>query len=257
MKIAVFYHMLLYYGDPPDLSDNAVEIVAEQMAQLKESGLLDACHEMVVGCNGGPESEALVPLIIPPKATVLYHGLKSRSENLTICALHEWAKENPGWFILYFHAKGCSHTKTDNYAQSVSNPWRRAMMRDLVMNWKPCLQAMSGYQCDIVCSYWLWNMAAGDQHIPAGNFLWTTSDFVARLPSMFERARIKVSGIDSLESRFESEVFWGNGPTPKVVQRGSDKDCLSFFPLLAKRRKKVYHEPWSVTPMEWGPPAKV
>ncbi len=216
--IAIWFHCLFYLGDPPELLPKAIEIVAEQMAQLKESGLLDACTEMVVGVNGGPESEALAPLILPEKAKVVYHGLASRSENLSIVALQEWSKKHPGWLVLYFHSKSATHPPDSAYGNNVSTPWRRAMMHDLVTNWRQCVSELNvGY--DICCSHWLWNQADGSQHLPAGNFAWFTSDFIAQLPSMYARERIKVSGIGALESRYEAEVHWGNSHRrPNVSQ---------------------------------------
>ena len=104
-----------------------------------------------------------------------------------------------------------------SYGNTVSGPWRHAMMQDLVMGWRECVAALDAGS-DIACSHWMWNMADGTQHIPAGNFLWVKSEFAAALPSMFLRDRIKVSGISSLESRYEAEVFWGNGKRPSVYQ---------------------------------------
>lgn len=171
---------------------------------------------MVVGCNGGDESIPVAKHIIPEKARVIFHGLESRSENLTLVALHEWSKTHPGWVIFYAHTKGITHTPGTEY-HHVASVWRRTMMKDLVTNWKTCVNDLrTGY--DVACSCWEWGMADGTQNIPPGNFLWVKSDFVAKLPSMFERARIKMSGISSVESRFESEVFWGNGPKPNVKQ---------------------------------------
>jgi hypothetical protein len=91
------------------------------------------------------------------------------------------------------------------------------MMKDLVENWRTCVEDLKTH--DITCSHWMWNMGSDQsQHIPAGNFLWITSNFAARLPSMFERQRIKDSGISHVDSRYESEVYWGNGPRPEVKQ---------------------------------------
>ncbi len=216
-KIAIFYHMLLFHGDPPELRMEAFNIVTEQMEQLRESGLLDACDEMIVGCNGGKESEEVARLVIPSKAKIKFHGLKSRAENLTIVALHQWAPLHLDWNILYFHAKGCTHDADSHYGKNVSAPWRRTMMWDLVINWRDCVAALES-GADIVCSHWMWNLADGTQHIPAGNFTWATARFTASLPSMFLRDRIKESGISSAESRYESEVFWGNGKRPNVAQ---------------------------------------
>lgn len=87
-------------------------------------------------------------------------------------------------------------------------------MQDLIVNWRQCVSDLENH--DIVCSHWMWNLLDGTQHIPAGNFLWVTSNFVEKLPSVYLRDRIKQDGIDALSSRFEAEVFWGNGARPNV-----------------------------------------
>lgn len=218
MKIAVWYHTLFFLGQPPELRPKAVDITIEQMQLMQQSGLEAAADLITVGINGGEESADLAALCLPKKAQRLYHGLDCRNENLTITSFHAWAQlQKEEWFVLYFHAKGASHQPGESYGENVSDPWRRAMQADLIGNWKTAVAWLS-QGADIVCSHWLWNMADGTQHIPAGNFLFTRSSFVASLPSMFLRDRIKVSGIKALESRYESEVFWGNGRRPKVMQ---------------------------------------
>lgn len=213
--IAIFFHGLFVVGDPPELLPNAFNVICEQMAALKSSGLLDAATEFHVGINGGKESEEYVREYIPAKAQVKYHGLQSRAENLTLVMIEEWVKTHPGWNVLYFHAKGSSHLPGSSYGDGTATPWRNGMMQDLVVNWRQCVKDLESH--DIVCSHWMWNLGSDQsQHIPAGGFLWITSDFAAALPSIYLRERIKVSGIDSLESRYESEVHWGNGPRPNV-----------------------------------------
>jgi hypothetical protein len=195
----------------------AVFIVGEQMEAVKSSGLLNSCDEFVVGCNGGKESAPICRSIIPDKATIVFHGLESRSENLTIMEIEKWAPRHPNWAILYFHCKGATHIPNTN-PEDFSAQWRRTMMKDLVLNWSNCVNDLcSGF--DIVCSRWIWNMGVDrSQHIPAGNFLWINSSFAARLPSMLLRDRIKMSGLSAVESRYESEVYWGNGPRPRVKE---------------------------------------
>ena len=214
--IAVFYHALFYFGSPPELRVPACAIVAEQMGQLQESGLAAAANEIVIGINGPPmESAFMADTLLPARARKIFHGPDSFSENLTIVEVENWVKTHPHWFILYFHAKGCTHPEGSPYAASVSEPWRRIMMAHLVMNWQACVRDLeAGY--DIACVRWMWNMADGTQHIPAGNFLWVKSNFVASLPSIYLRDRIKLSGIAAKESRYEAEVYWGNGRTPYV-----------------------------------------
>ena len=215
--IAIFFHCLFGFGPPFKPLPSAIPIIDEQMRALRDSGLLDAATEMYVGINGGEESAGLADTVIPSKATRIFHGLESRAENLTIVELHNWAKSHPDWSVLYFHSKGATHDPGSSYGENVSKPWRHGMMADLVTNWHRCVPALET-DIDIVCSHWMWRMADGTQHIPAGNFLWIKSNFAAKLPSMFLRERIKISGIASAESRFEAEVFWGNGRRPIVKQ---------------------------------------
>jgi hypothetical protein len=213
--IALFYNGLFVLGDPPRHLPNAGCIVSNQITQMINSGLWDAATKIYFGINGGNESVPIAKSIIPAKAKITYHGLKNRNENATIMQLWEGAKTHPGWNVLYLHAKGASHDPQSDYGRS-SAAWREGMMQDLVVNWRQCVADLEkGY--DIVCSHWMWNMADGSQHIPAGNFLWVTSDFVAKLPSMLLRERIKQDGLGALASRYEAEVFWGNGPRPNVL----------------------------------------
>jgi hypothetical protein len=156
-------------------------------------------------------------IVCPAKARFVMHGLASHAENLTIVELERWAPTHPDWYVLYFHAKGCTHRPGESYGDNVSGPWREGMTADLVEGWRQCVVDLdAGF--DIACSHWMWNMADGTQHIPAGNFLWVKSNFVARLPSIYLRERIKMSGISAAESRFEAEVYWGNGPRPAVKE---------------------------------------
>lgn len=222
MKIAIWYHCLFAIGDPPVLQTGATKIVLDQMACMKRSGLMDAADKLVIGVNGGDESDARIKLCFPAKASVIKHGLQSRAENLTIMALWNWVQGLPtheDWAILYHHSKGCTHSPETDYAQFAGR-WRDSMTKICVTNWRQCVKDLEEH--DIACTYWMWDMGADkSQHIPAGNFLWTKASFVRKLPSMFLRDRIKESGIAALESRYESEVMWGNGPRPTVKTYGT------------------------------------
>jgi hypothetical protein len=240
-KIAVFFHCLFFVDG--QFSINAFNIVSEQMEMLRLSGLLDECDELIVGINGGQESLEMARLVIPSKAKLVMHGLESKSENLTIVELERWAPLHLGWDILYFHAKGCTRGGDQNHLDKVSHPWRRAMMSDLVWNWRYCVSELeSGY--DIVCSHWMWNMADGTQHIPAGNFLWITARFAANLPSLFLRSQVKTHGIAAAESRWEAEVKWGNGKIPNVREiRPHGGDGVPWVKQDGKRRLVMMNDP--------------
>lgn len=209
--ICVFFHCLTHLGTPPVLQENAVNIIHEQMCQLKASGLLEVCSEFIVGLNGADESLEIANILIPAKAKIVLHGLQCRSECRTIVEMEQWVKGNPGWNVLYFHTKGAV-TECD-----LNNRWRRCMMRGCVDRWEECVQALDqGYEA-VGVHWWPNKGVHGDQHYYAGNFFWATSSFLRTLPSIYNRARIKESGIDSVASRYESEVWLGNGPRlPRV-----------------------------------------
>lgn len=214
--IVIFYHCV-FNIDGRHLPASR-PIVHEQMKALKESGLEDAAVEIYVCINGDEKSAIHSAGLLPEKARIVYHGVESRAENLTIVLVENYVKRfSDERYICYFHSKGATHAPGSPYGEGTSKPWRQRMMRDLVGNWRQCVLALdAGY--DIVCSNWIWGAADGTQHIPAGNFLWVKSSFVRKLPSIFHRDRIKLSGISALESRYEAEVYWGNGPRPNVKQ---------------------------------------
>jgi hypothetical protein len=217
--IAIFFHGLFFMGDPPEPSDKALAVVSEQMAQLKASGLEAAAAEIHVGINGGEESE-LFRGLLPEKAQVTYHGLQSKSENLTCVMMENWVKTHPGWAVLYFHSKSATHAIGSSYGQ-MADTWRRRMMQHCVEDWQQCVNDLDQYEA--VGCHWLtkqgWDQS---QHYFAGTFFWVRSEFWATIPSIFTRQRIKDSGIDSLESRYEAEVIIGNGPRLPSVRNYYD-----------------------------------
>lgn len=213
--IAIFYHCLFVAGNPPDLLVNAFDVVDEQMEQLKASGLLDEAKEFIVGINGGPESDGYAHILIPAKAKRVMHGLESKSENLTIVEIEKWVSTHPDWYVLYIHSKGATHRYPDTLQR---NSWRRCMMKHLVSNWRQCVRDMdAGYES--VGCHWLRKMGSDQsQNYWGGNFWWAKSNFLRTLPSICNRDRIRISGISSLESRYEAEVWIGNGPRLPMVR---------------------------------------
>lgn len=225
-RIILFYHCLIYKGDPPQLLHTPVGIIQEFACYLRDSGLGDAASEIIIGVNGGEESVPVVKATMPDKARLVLHGLNSFSENLTLVEIEKWVKSNtePA-YIFYGHVKGSSHI-SGPYAEMVGR-WRRCMLKHLVCEWRQCVDDLAAGSEAVGC-HWLtgqgWDKS---QHYFAGNYYWSTSDFLATLPSIYERERIKVSGIASAESRYEAEVKIGNGPRlPRI------KDYATDHPLM-------------------------
>jgi len=216
-------------GEPPKLLPAATPIILEQMAMLKQSGLLDALDLFVVGVNGGDESLSRVKLSIPSKAKVVMHGLDSRSENLTLVERENWVRSLPrddDWAVLYFHSKGVTHIPNTDYFR-FAGKWRSCMMTHCVMNWtQAVMDLMAG--CEAVGCHWMTGQGHDhSQHYFAGNFGWAKASFLRTIPSIFSRQRINDSGIASAASRFEAEVIWGNGPRLPIVKDYCAKGLLA------------------------------
>lgn len=203
--IAIFYHCLFFMDDT--ILGNACDIVQSQMAQAEQSGLIDAASHFVVGINGGSESLVIASLIFPSKANVVLHGLDCKNENLTILEIERWVPSHPGWHVLYFHSKGATKPRNDTFSAN----WRNCMMRHLVSNWNRCTDDLSlGYES--VGCHWLTGQAQDkSQNLWAGTFWWAKSDFLSTLPSITAGGRIGMSGIKSVESRYEAEIWIGRG----------------------------------------------
>lgn len=213
--VAIFFHCLFRLGSPSHFVERAGEIVQEQMHVLKECGLLDAADEMIVGINGGVESKWPAFIFLPKKAKLVFHGLECRNENLTIVQIEKWVKSHLGWHVLYFHCKGATSKPEE---RGLNDNWRACMMRNIIVNWRTCVEDLeNGYDC-VGCHYMSGDQTPPGQSIFAGNFWMARSDYLATLPSIYERDRIKESGIGALESRYESEVYLFNGPIHPAVK---------------------------------------
>lgn len=208
------------------LEPQAYCIVHEQISWLLSSGLWDAAQQIVVGING-PEEESsqYARLVIPKKAQLVFHGQDSFSENLTLITLELWAKQHPGWDVFYHHAKGATHVPGSQKEQEWTR-CRDCMTSHLVGDWKRCVKDLRSY--DAVGCHWMPGQGSDrSQNIFAGNFWWTTSDFIARLSSILLRDRIRTSGVASLESRWEAEVWLGNGhPRVRDYTNHRYTECL-------------------------------
>lgn len=203
MNLAIWYHCCFTInGKRLPAADH---VIGGQMDALKTSGLLDACSNFFIGING---DLGAATIDLPEKATVIHHGVNSFGELRTIRALEKWLPgHGEDWAVLYFHSKGVTRKIGDTH----SDPWRNCMMHHLVQNWEKCVAKFQhGY--DSVGCHWMEPPETPDgQYIWAGNFWWSTASYLLTLPPLMERARIKLSGIDSAESRFEGEVWHGNG----------------------------------------------
>jgi hypothetical protein len=217
IPIVIFYHGLFVMGDPPKPKLSALTIVSEQMLELRKSGLEEAASEIFIGINGGQESFGWARELLSPKATVIFHGLQCHSENRTLLMMEEICRSRTESHCLYFHAKGATHDLNSAYAVNLATPWRNRMMSVCVGQWRMCVKHLEKYEA--VGCHWLTGQGHDkSQHYFAGNFFWVRASFFRTIPSLLTRARIKTSGLDSPESRFEAEVHLGNGPRLPLIK---------------------------------------
>jgi hypothetical protein len=197
--------------------------------------LADAASEIIFGVNGGDESLHLASVIAPAKAKLVGHGLQSRCENPTIVLMEEWLKStSEEACVLYFHAKGASHNLDTLYAKFEAD-WRECLMYHCVDHWRQCVADLALFEA--VGCHWLTNWGADrSQNYFAGTFFWARASYLRTLPSIFLRDRIKISGIASLDSRYEAEVWIGNGPRlPTVRDYHSGRITNYYDPGIASR----------------------
>ncbi len=204
-KIAVFYHTFLFRNIPPVQSDSAVAITREQMqVALPNYGLLEAANEFHVGINGGVESQILAQSIIPPKATINYHGLHSKSELCTMRMLQEWLKGHEDWYVCYWHVKGGTYPLGDPWG----TVWRHCMQVICIKEWKRCIEDLdAGYES--VGAHWLTPESFPGMigtPIWGGNFWWAKASFLSELPMLPETS----------SNYWLSEGWIGSGRRPKV-----------------------------------------
>lgn len=208
IPMLVFFHGLFHLGDA--VLPQAVDIIHEQMAGLKDCGLLEACAEFHVGINGGLESRVFCDSLLPRKARVVLHGLQCRNENKTIQMIENRLKEEPDEaYVCYFMAKGATFPAGDDFRTR----WRQRMQHHVITEWKKCVRWMDrGYECCGI-HYLTPESHPGLVEFPyfGGNFWWSRASYLKTLAPISESPAVKQHGLDAFESRYESESWLGHG----------------------------------------------
>lgn len=230
--IAVFYHCLFSIGSrtgssiepalaplEPGPLPAALAIVRSQIVAMTRSGLLDAADRIFIGVNGGLEALKIVADLLPAKAVVRLHGLGCRNELRTLLMLEGFVDEvsrldaKTDWLVCYHHAKGATHPVGDDW----NTRWRRCMERHVIGDWRSCVTVLEqGYDA-AGAHYCIPPSTPAGQRIFAGNFFWARSRYLSTVTPLLDRERIRTSGVETLESRYEAEVYVGNGRRPPRV----------------------------------------
>lgn len=210
-KIAIFFHGAFYLNG--EFAPHAFNVIQSIMNAMQASGLTDTADEIYCGVNGGEESVPFAETVFPEKAVKVYHSLECKNELRTVMLMQKTMAGRKGWKVLYFHAKGISHSPDE---KMITN-WRNCMLRHLVTNWLLCVNALNA-GAETAGTHWLEGQVDGTMALYGGNWYWVKSEFLDTLPPIENNVRIPLmGGLDSAQSRFEAEVFISTGPRlPKI-----------------------------------------
>jgi hypothetical protein len=223
MNISVWYHTRLIGGDPPIDPDFSISLMTEQMGVLKEYGLEDSAHEIVVCVNGGYENQVMARAIAPKKSRFIDHGSGSKSLLPTVNALREWSTAHKDWLVCFFHIKGVTHPWDE-----LNTRWRQCMEKCVIKNWRRCVADIQG-GCDTVGAHWLTKEKYGPQvTFPfwGGQFFWAKASFLSELPSVPNSPTCR-------QDWFISENWIGMGRPPKI------KDYAPHWPGISACRATI------------------
>jgi hypothetical protein len=189
-EIVVIYHA--YF-----LGDLYMSMINEQFALLKSSGLHDVYSKLHIGVVDPASRKKDIVLEIPKAEVVIYPENKEETE--TLKWVRDYAAQNPGKYLLYFHTKGISRISP------ATESWRRYMEYFVIENWTDCVQKLDeGYDC---CGV-EWTPDCFMGHFPhfSGNFWWSTTDYINTLDHSY---------LDNPNRLYRE--FW-IGSNPKVKQ---------------------------------------
>lgn len=231
MKIAVWYHCKLSGAGIPDACA-AREIMLEQVAALKASGLAAFAQEIHAGINGGPADASVVRKAFPDNATLHIHGLYARTELPTFSVLRRWLPSHPDWFVLYHHSKGVTLPNDETKKHH-----RLVMQKACVENWENCV-------CDLERGFDAVGInlvdpdtrpgggAFGKVRFFAGNFWWARASYLLQLPRIPDRATEY-----SIRQRCIAEMWIGSCKQRPIMFDYERPELYAFWEKQGRVRK--------------------
>lgn len=178
-----------------------LDIMKEQFACLKSSGVYDECVDVSVGFIGDIAAlkQAKEFLKQYPKASIKsYSPNEKEYEFLTLRLLKHDADVSRLFFALYIHTKGVTYPSTHE-AFYGGQFWRHYMNDFVIKRWRQHYNALCmkeyGYDCSGCKVIPKRKSASGRTHI-SGNFFWANSEYVKTLKSL-----------NRAENRFEAEMW--------------------------------------------------
>ena len=191
----IFYHIFL--------CDKINLIVNDQLNKLINSNLIfnSKLFVLILDNSGLYKLDDVNISIINKYSQEIYYEYNNYYEAITLKKLYDFSLLNSGNY-LYMHTKGCTRindiNKSDGYSYKNVENWRNIMEHFTIEHWKLCNDYLEQY--DLVgCNYMKKNYLPGVPAHYSGNFWWSTSNYIKKLPD----PKLYLT----TENRFNSE-FW-------------------------------------------------
>ncbi len=160
--------------------------------KMIDSGLMDACEGVFIGCLGSEDELHKFKELISkyPKAKIIdWSNQLNLWEGFTLQYLKHDADALPEFYACYLHSKGCtrSYDDTDTYRNNEKRYeefWKDYLVYSVVTRWKDCYKALSlpdiGYDTASCRMIPLRKSASIVQH-GSGNMWWAQSEYIKTL----------------------------------------------------------------------------
>ena len=231
MIVYGFYHIFCATG--------WTELVKDQVAELRNSGLLRRTNKLYVSCITQNENDldVIKDIIGRDKCEIVaVSNNDSAYEYPALDAMQEKAKISNRFFAYYFHTKGISYY----WASREQNPnkdslilcgfaWRKYYC---FVHYKIAIRALKqGYDC-----YGVYYKNYRDRHF-AGNFWWADSEYLKKLPTISERERKDRLKAESWIGRNKHKAFVPFNTSAELYainignlyKKGRVKDKIIFY----------------------------
>lgn len=185
-QILVFAHN--YIGN------NWFEIVNEQLNKLINSGLYYQADKIYYGAYSSNKTQLFrfIELVktkdVRKKIKIVIHP-HNDGEKQTLILLQEVVKNYEDAYVLYYHTKGVTtlqqHTDKPNLDYKNTESWRHVMEYFNIEQWKRCISEFLKHSfVDTVGCLYIGDDGFPNKYFYAGNFWWSTSKHINRLPDM-------------------------------------------------------------------------
>jgi hypothetical protein len=183
-RILIFSHNFIKFNWHP--------IVLDQLNILRSCGLYEKAHKIYYACYAEDEKDLakfidLVRSNDPElKIEIVVHPMNDNERQTLILLQQVVSSYDEEVLVLYSHTKGVSSLSIHhemNLVQKDVDSWRKAMEYYTKERWQNCVDNLEIHDC-VGCFYDVWVSPYASLRYYSGNFWWSKSSHIKRLPDM-------------------------------------------------------------------------